>query len=149
MRKSVLAAMLGLSIASCARPAAVDIKDAWARETIGSAANAAVFMTISSSSDDRLISASTPAAKRTDLMTMRGDGSTMEMIYLKEIAVPAGKPVKLNAGGLHIWLADLKAPLKAGESFPLVLRFEKSGERQLTVPVVKAAAPPPMPGMPM
>jgi copper(I)-binding protein len=149
MRKLILAVLLGLSIASCARPAAIEIKDAWMRETVGSAANAAVFMTVSSSSDDRLISASTPAAKRTDLMTMRGDGSTMEMIYLKGVDIPAGKPVKLNAGGLHIWLADLTKPLKAGDSVPLVLRFEKAGQRQLTVPVVKAAAAPPMSGMAM
>ena len=42
---------------------------------------------------------------------------------------------ELRPGGLHMMFFDLKAPLKAGESFPVTLRFEKAGEVQVTVSV--------------
>jgi copper(I)-binding protein len=44
--------------------------------------------------------------------------------------------VKLNPGGTHVWLADLRRPLKTDDSFTLTLRFEKAGERQVAVSVV-------------
>ena len=40
-------------------------------------------------------------------------------------------------------------PLKAGESFPLTLEFEKAGKREVTVSVIAPAAPAPMAGMEM
>ena len=141
MRQAVLS--LTLVLASCSQPSALEVKDPWARDTVGSVANAAVFMTIVSPGADRLIAASTPAAGKTDLMTMGRGGNVMEMKYLQAIDIPADKPVSLNPGGLHVWLAELKQPLKAGETFPLDLRFEKAGERRVNVTVVKPSDPPP------
>ena len=37
-------------------------------------------------------------------------------------------------------LIGLKQPLRAGESFPLTLEFEKAGKREVTVTVEKAGA---------
>jgi copper(I)-binding protein len=149
MRQSVLALFLPFAIASCAQPATLEVKEVWTRDTVGGTANAAVFMTISSSAADRLVGASTPVANKTDLMTMQGGSGEMKMSYLNGIDVPAGKPVSLDPTGLHVWLADLKQPLKAGQTFPLSLRFEKAGERQVTVSVTAPAAAPPMSGMQM
>jgi copper(I)-binding protein len=132
---------------ACQQAAPLEVKEVWARDTVGSTANAAVYMTITSPAADRLIGASAPVAKKTDLMTMEGGSSAMGMKYLEAIDIPAGKPVSLNPRGLHVWLAVLNAPLKAGQSFPLTLRFEKAGERQVTVSVIKPAEAPPMPGM--
>jgi copper(I)-binding protein len=56
--------------------------------------------------------------------------------------LPAYKPVKLNPGGAHVWLADLRRPLKTGDSFTLTLRFERAGERQVAVSVVAPTALP-------
>jgi copper(I)-binding protein len=135
-----------VSMAACGQPAPLEVKDAWVRETVGGTANAAVFMTIASPVPDRLVAAATPAAKTTDLMTMHGDGGTMEMKYLDRIDIPANEPVSLNPSGLHVWLADLTRPLKAGESFALVLQFEKAGRREVTVSVIAPAAAPPTAG---
>ena len=142
-------ALLLLPVMACVQSAPLEVKDVWARDTVGSAANAAVFMTISSPTPDRLIAASTRVAKKTDLMTMEGGSSAMEMKYVEGIDIPANKPVSLNPGGLHIWLADLNQPLKAGQTFPLVLKFEKAGERQVIVSIIEPAAAPPMSGMGM
>jgi copper(I)-binding protein len=145
MRRSTIALFLSLPLMACQQTAPIEVKDVWARDTAGGTASAAVYMTVTSPAADRLIGASTPAAKKTDLMTMESGGGAMGMKYLDAIDIPAGKPVSLNSGGLHIWLADLNQPLRGGETFPLTLRFEKSGERQLVVSVVKPAEAPPMP----
>ena len=145
MRKLAFALLL-LPVAACVQPAPVAVKEVWARDTIGRTENAAVFMTITSPTPDRLLGASTDIAEKTDLMTMGGDLRAMEMKYLDGIDIPANKTVSLNPSGLHVWLAKLKQPLKAGQSFPLVLKFEKAGEVRVTVTVIEPAAMPPMSG---
>ena len=150
MKRSAFALFLVVPIVSCGKPAPLEVKDVWARDTIGSTANAAVFMTISSPTADRLTAASTPVANKTDLMTMGGGSNAMEMTYLKGIDIPANTPVSLDPTGLHVWLAALKQPLTAGQSFPLSLEFERAGQRQVSVTVIAAAAAsPPVSGMRM
>lgn len=143
------ALFLSLPVAACQQAAPMALKDAWARDTVGGSANAAVYMTITSPTADRLLSASTPIAKKTDLMTMAGGSSATEMTYVNGIDIPANRPVSLNPSGLHVWLADLNQPLRAGQTFPLTLKFEKAGERQVVVSIIKPAATPPMSGMGM
>ena len=135
---------LWLPLASCQQPAALQVNDVWTRASAGSVANAAVFMTITSPTPDRLIAASTLAAKKTDLMTMVGGSSAMEMKYVKSIEIPANRPVSLNPSGLHVWLADLNEPLRAGQTFQLTLSFEKAGERRVIVPVIEPSAETPL-----
>ena len=148
MRLSALAIFLAL-LAACGQPARVEVRNVWARDTVGRTANAAVFMTISSNSGDRLLGASAPVARKTDLMTMQSDEETISMKYIDAIVVPAGGPVFLDPAGLHVWLADLERPLKSGESFPLTLEFEKAGPKQVTVYVLGPAAIPPSSAMDM
>ena len=81
--------------------------------------------------------------------TMEGGGGAMGMKYLDAIDIPADKPARLNPAGLHVWLADLNQPLKAGQTFTLTLKFEKAGERQIAVSVLAPAAASPMSGMRM
>ena len=76
-------------------------------------------------------------------MTMQGGGDAMGMAYVEAIDLPANTPVSLNPRGLHVWLAALPQPLKAGQTVPLTLRFEKAGERQVTVSIIAPAAAPP------
>lgn len=149
MRRLAFALFLLSPIVACVQPAPLEVKDAWARDTIGGAANAAVYMTIRSPTADRLIAASAPIAVNTDIMTMARGSGTMEMKYLDGIDIPANTPVNLNSGGLHIWLANLKQPLRAGQTFPLSLKFEKAGQRQIIVTVINPAAAPPTSGMRM
>jgi copper(I)-binding protein len=137
------ALLLLLLAAACTPAAGPEVTNAWARDTVGGTTNAAVFMTIRASAADRLIAASTPLAKRTDLMTMAGGPSAMAMTYVPGIDLPAGEAVSLNPAGLHVWLDGLNQPLRAGHSFPLVLKFQKAGERHVTVTVIAPAAEPP------
>lgn len=147
MRRLAFALLPLLPVAACVQPAPLEVKDVWARDTVGGTANAAVYMTITSPTADRLVAASTPIAKKTDLMTMTTGSGAMGMQYLDGIDIPANRPVSLNSGGLHVWLAGLNQPLRAGQTFPLTLKFAKAGEHQVTVSVVKPAETPPMSGM--
>ena len=142
--RGLMFALALLPLAACTQPAPLAVNDAWARDTVGATATAAVFMTITSPTADRLISASTPAATKTDLMTMAMDGGAMAMIYVDGVDVPAGQTVKLEPGGLHVWLEGLTQPLAAGTTIPLTLTFQNAGERQVEVTVIGAAAAPPV-----
>ena len=149
MRRLAFALVPLFPIAACVQSSPLEVKDVWARDTVGGSANAAVYMTITSPTADRLVAASTPVAKKTDLMTMEGGNGAMGMKYLDGIDIPANQPVSLNSGGLHVWLADLNQPLRAGQIFPLILKFAKAGERQVTVSIIKPAEAPPTSGMRM
>ena len=94
--------------------------------------------------DDRLISASTPAAPAVEMHDTQMDGDVMRMRQLSAIDVPSNKAVVLKPGGLHLMLVGLKAPLKQGDKFPLTLKFEKAGEVTVVVNVESATSAEPM-----
>jgi copper(I)-binding protein len=141
LSKSVaFAACLLIAGAAMAQTGQVELKDAWARATPGKAETGAAYLTIVSPSSDRLISVSTPVAKKAELHTMTTEGGVMKMRPLAGIDVPADQPVTLKPGGAHIMLTGLNQPLQAGQSFPLTLSFEKAGQREVTVAVEKPGA---------
>jgi len=94
---------------------------------------------------DRLVAARAAVSNAVELHTMSMDGDVMRMRQVEGIDLPAGKTVELKPGGLHIMFTGLKAPLKAGDKFPLTLKFEKAGEVTVDVvvetPKAGAAAP--------
>jgi copper(I)-binding protein len=135
-----LLSVLVIAGAAAAQTGQVEIKDAWARATPGKAENGAAYLTIETSTPDKLVAVSSPAAKKTGLHTMTMDGSVMKMRPLDGLEVPANQPVTLKPGGVHIMLQGLNEPLQAGKSFPLTLSFEKAGQRQVEVAVEKPGA---------
>ena len=126
--------------AAMAQAGQIDVKDAWARATPGKAENGAAYLTIVSPTADRLVSVSSPAAKKAGLHTMTMDGGVMKMRPLVGVDVPANEPVTLKPGGMHIMLQGLNEPLQAGKSFLLTLTFEKAGQREVEVAVEKPGA---------
>jgi hypothetical protein len=129
------------------------VDNAWARATPGKSTTGAAYLTIRSPTADRLVAASTPAANKAELHTMSMSGMVMKMRPLAGVDIPAGQPVTLAPGGMHIMLIGLKQPLKAGQSFPLTLSFDKAGTRTVEVAVEKVGAAGPaaasaMPAMP-
>ncbi|MEO5775027.1 MAG: copper chaperone PCu(A)C [Sphingomicrobium sp.] len=143
MRSLPFGLLFALAVASCTQATPVEVTNVWARDSAGRTTNAAVFMTIRSRTADRLVAASTSRATTTDLMTMQTANGAMRMVYVEGFDVPAGTPVQLNSSGLHVWLEGLRQPLKAGESFPLTLKFAKAGERLVDVRTIGAADAPP------
>jgi copper(I)-binding protein len=146
MSIKILAFAAGLVVASAAlaQTSQLEVSNAWARATPGKAETGAAYVTIQSPAADRLLSASSPVAKKAEVHTMEMAGMVMKMRPIAALDIPAGSPVALKPGGEHIMLIGLQHPLVEGQSFPLTLNFEKAGARTVTVAVEKAGATSPI-----
>jgi periplasmic copper chaperone A len=125
--------------------APIAVGEPYARETPAGAQTGAVYMMIENKTNtpDRLTAASSDVASRVQVHEMSMTNGVMKMRELADgLAIPAGGSVTLKPGGYHIMLVGLKKPLKAGETFPLTLTFEKAGNISVTVPVQAMGAMP-------
>lgn len=120
---------------------AVEVELPWARPTAPGAKVGGAFMTLLGGQEaDRVLSGSSPVAGVVELHTHSMAGGIARMRAVAAIEVPAKGRVELKPGGLHVMLIDLRAPLKAGDTVPLKLRFERAGEVEFKV-AVRAEAP--------
>ena len=131
MRMVLLAVLLPFG----AQAAELAVSGAFARASLGSGPGVVYFTITGGDVADRLVSASSVRAGHVALHSMMMQGEVMRMREVDAIEVAAGATVSLKPGGLHMMLEGLKAPLKQGETVPLVLHFEKAGERVMEVPV--------------
>jgi copper(I)-binding protein len=145
---SALAALIAVGGAAFAQQAQqtgakVAVTQAWARATPGKSTIGAAYATVTASAGDRLIAVATPVAGAAQLHQHTMDNGVMKMRQVDAVPLPAGQAVTLSPGGYHIMLVDLKAPLVAGQGFPLTLTFEKAGtvETIVTVGGVGASGP--------
>jgi len=116
----------------------VMVHDAWARAGAGTTGAGAAFMTLEAPAGtaDRLLSASTPAARKVELHETKMEGNIMRMLPVAGIDMVPGVPVELKPGGYHIMLMDMPTPLKAGDSIPLTLTFAHAQPVTMTLKVV-------------
>jgi periplasmic copper chaperone A len=142
MRKyNLIPVMLALFVWSAQGAFASDImiSNAVARATLSAAVKtSAIYLSIMNhgSTDDRLLTASTPAATSTQIHETQMDGDVMKMREMQGgLALPAGTTIQLAPGGIHIMLTGLKSPLKKGDVVALELIFEKAGLQKVDVPV--------------
>lgn len=108
----------------------ISVDQPYARATPAGTATGAVYMTLSNKAQaaDRLAAASSDVADKLQIHEMAVVNGVMQMRQLADgLPVPAGGSVVLKPGGYHIMLIGLKKPLKAGETFPLTLTFERPG----------------------
>ncbi|MGW8377836.1 copper chaperone PCu(A)C [Streptomyces sp. ODS28] len=94
------------------------------------------FLTVKNTGDeaDKLTSVSSPLAKQVQMH--RTKGGRMEPV--KSLTVPANGELKLDRGGNHLMLHDLKRKPVKGDKVSLTLHFEKSDPVKVTVPVEAA-----------
>jgi copper(I)-binding protein len=115
---------------------AITIGHPYARITAAGQPTGGGFMKfVNGGSADRLVSASADVSKSVELHMMKMDGDVMQMRQVDGIELAAGQTVELKPGGYHVMFIGLKAPLKAGDKFPLKLKFEKAGEVEVIVNV--------------
>jgi copper transport protein len=108
----------------------ITIIDAWAPATPGTLATGAGYLTIinNQSSDDQLLSATSPWAETVILHSSTSDGQMVGMRALESSAIPAKGSLKFSPGGKHLMLTGLYSPLVAGDTVPVTLRFERAGD---------------------
>ena len=88
-------------------------------------------------------STTTMAGAMESTTTMAGDGGStttmgggmMGMQPVDEITIDADTTLELKPGGYHVMLIGLKQDLKVGDTIPVTLEFEHSGEVKVTAEV--------------
>jgi periplasmic copper chaperone A len=137
----------------------VSVSDAWIRATVPGQTASGAFMRITSQEAASLVGFTSHLANTHQLHEMRMEGDVMRMREVAQVSLPAGKPVVLGPGGLHLMLIDLQKPLNAGETAPLTLLVQLSNGQQVRVttqarierrsPYATTPAAPSSGGMPM
>jgi periplasmic copper chaperone A len=134
--------------ATHAEDANIVMTQAWSRATPGGSKVAGGYLTIENKGPalDKLLSASTEAAKKIDIHEMAVTDGVMTMRPVEGgLPIEAGKTVKFAPGGLHLMIVGLVAPLVQGEKVPVTLKFEKAGEITVSFDVRAMGAPAPEP----
>lgn len=105
----------------------VNAANAWVRPPAPGQTTASAYVELTSTRDAALVGAGSAVAARVEMHSMTIEGGVMRMRALPRIELPAGQTVKLAPGGIHLMLFDLKQPLKAGSTVPIVLSVQASG----------------------
>jgi copper(I)-binding protein len=130
---SVLAAT-GSAIAHEITQKTLKIVHPWVHETEGQQAALHVKIKNTGQAGERLLRATSPLAAKIAILDPQGKESAGLVI--------AGRgEVSVQTGGPQIVLSGLKKPLRAYDSFDVMLVFEKAGQVKIEVLVEEAAAP--------
>jgi len=138
--RSVLISSLAIGIAALAfsgsayahdyKGGTLQIEHPWARATAPGQGAGAGYLVIKNMGkvDDKLVSISTSAAEKAELHKTTEENNMSKMSAVDDLAVPAGKTVRLTSGGYHIMFMRIKAPFKQGTKIPATLTFAKAGQ---------------------
>jgi len=115
---------------SMAANAEVTVKDAWVRGTVPAQSVTGAFMTLTSSTDAKLVGVKTPIAMQAEIHESTMKDNVSQMHAVESVALPAGKAVQLKPGGYHMMLMGLAKPVSKGQKVPLTLEIvEADGKR--------------------
>jgi copper(I)-binding protein len=90
--------------------------------------------------DVKVMKADNPASKLTELHTHINDNGVMKMRPVAAIEIKAKGETKLQPGGLHVMLINLKAPMKEGDVVPITLTFDDGSSKNVDAKVMKPVA---------
>ena len=139
--------LFATSSIALAQQSGIQIENAWSRAAMAGRTGV-VYLTITDTgAPDKLMAVASPVATKADLHESFTDNGVAKMRDVATLPVQPGKSVTLAPGGYHIMLTGLKQSLQQGDTFPLMLSFEKAGQVTATVTVQKAGGG--MPGMQM
>lgn len=117
----------------------ISISDAWVRAGVPGQKVGAAYMTLQSAHDTTLIKTESTAAGSVEIHSMSMNDDVMKMRRQDSLTLTAGRPAKLEPGGFHLMLFDLKQPLKVGENVEFTLHFKdsagKTSSMELSAPI--------------
>jgi len=102
----------------------VKVESAWVRSSVPGQSGTGGFMTLTAPKATRLVGVTSPASGNAEVHEMKMEGDVMKMRPLTGLDLPAGQPVQLRPGGLHLMLTELKQPLQPGSTVPVTLLFK-------------------------
>ncbi len=121
----------GLLATGTAASPKIMVENVWARPLPPVVESAELYMVINNGGNepDRLMSGSSPACGMMVLYErFRTAKGTMSMRETGPIAIPAGQRIELKVSGHHLMCMGRKREFKAGATFPLTLKFERTGD---------------------
>jgi hypothetical protein len=124
------ALLLGLLAGMAHAVELVRVIEPWAKATVPGQKVGGVYMQIVARESLRLTAVKTAAAETAEVHQMKMEKGMMRMRAVPFLELPAGKPVKLEPGGYHVMLFDLKQSLVTGQKLKLELTFEDAAKRQ-------------------
>jgi copper(I)-binding protein len=110
--------------------------NAWVRATPG-ADMAAAYVTLRNAGPGpvTVTGVQSPVAGHAMIHETTVQGGQSRMRPHEQLVVAPGATVKLEPGGLHVMLHDLKQPLTVGQSVPLLFTLADGGNLQVTAVV--------------
>ena len=141
MRRSFLccgAALLLILLSGAVQAQAaelVKVREPWAKATVPGQKVGGVYMEFVAREDLRLTGVRTAAAETAEVHQMKMENGMMRMRAVPSLELPAGKSIRLEPGGYHIMLFDLKRSLVSGQKLKLELSLEDIRGRRHRVPV--------------
>jgi periplasmic copper chaperone A len=102
----------------------VSIQNAWVRPTSAGQEVGAAYMTLTSNQDVNLVHVDSDVTKNIEIHSMVMKNGVMKMRMLESLPLKATTPYKLEPGGFHLMLFDLKKPLTEGAQVNLELTFK-------------------------
>ena len=130
--------LMGLALPALAQ---TTVSDAWVRASVPHQPSTGAFMTLTASTDSKLVGVASPVAKTVQVHEMTMNGDVMGMKQVKAVELPAGKPVSLDPNGYHVMLMGLTQQVKEGEKVPLTLTIEDAKGAKETVEVQAEVRP--------
>lgn len=108
----VVLSLIGLS-SQAAELDQLSTENAKVRAVIPGAVNTAGYLIVKNNSDEdvKLVSASSPIAKRVEFHQHLHQGGLMKMIKLDDVTIPANGEVVFESGGLHIMFLEVDSTM--------------------------------------
>ena len=127
----------GGSYAQTAATKSIVIEQPWARATPKGAKTGAAYMAVINNGAvaDHLVGAATAVADKVQFHQSTEDNGVSRMHEISRVDLAPGARVVFKPGEMHMMLVGMNQPLVQGQSFSLMLRFEKAGNVEITVPV--------------
>lgn len=114
----------------------ISVAGAWSPDPSGGEARA-VYLQLHNTGDtsDRLVAVHSDLGAAAGIHQTRSERGVMRMRpHAEGVVLAPGQRVSFQPGGWHVMLMGVKDELEAGDTFNIVLEFDKAGE--LPVPVL-------------
>jgi copper(I)-binding protein len=129
-RSLMLGCMLAAHVALAHAAPQVTLQNAWMRPAPEGAGIARVYVDIKSDANVTLEGASTPIAKKVEIVRVKTIGDPSTETVVAKLAVPFGTTTRLAYLGDHLRLVNVKHTVTNGSPVPLKLRFvDAKGKR--------------------
>ncbi len=130
MKHALAAVALSVGLFGCGQKSAVTIGHADFRPPLGDSGIGAAYFTIRSGRDDRIVRISSPQAESIEIHATVTRGNSVSMQRLDSVALPAGKTVAFETGGMHLMVFS---PRLSGPpaSLPVTIELESGARHEV------------------